>query len=166
MYLDAAGQLCSQYAPTSTGTAYNTNIIDLQAPGNPASAVVDGGVGEPWVWFTQVNTTFTSGGSATLGIVLQGNATDSTFGSGNVTVAQSLSQVIPVATLVKGFYGNTTYGTWRIPYPMDSLVRFLRFGSVIATAAMTAGSLDSWLLPMQVIPNQHAYPNNYTTANG
>lgn len=141
--LDSATQLAVAFAPTSTGTATVPNYIDAQAPGTPTAQSEDWGMGNDWIWFTQVNATFTSGGSATLAIQLIGNATDPTFASGNVTIVNA-TPAVPVATLVKGFEG-ASYGGWKIKYPRGSKVRYITMQTVIATAAMTAGSLNSWL---------------------
>lgn len=140
---DSSTQLAVAYAPTSTGTAAAPNYIDLQAPGTPTAQAGDWGMGNDWIWWTQVNVTFTSGGSATLQLQLQGNPTDTTFSSGNLVVIGPTTAV-PVATLVKGYEG-AAYGGWKYKYPRGSVVRYVRLQSIIATAAMTAGSINSWL---------------------
>lgn len=146
MILDSSTMIAglnAPFAPTATGTTSAPDYADLQTPGLPVSQALDFGMGNDWIWYTVVNTTFTSGGSATLALVLQGNPTDATFTSGNLTIVAA-TPAVPVATLVKGFEG-ASYGGWKIKYPRGTKVRYVRMQVVIATATMTAGDLKSWL---------------------
>lgn len=163
MILDNAAQLANAYAPTSTGTASAPNYMDLQPPGLPVSQAVDGGMGQDWVWYTVVNVAFTTSAAGTLAIQLQGNATDPTFGSGNVIV-DGPTQTVPAATLLKGFEG-VGYGGWKRKYPRGSLVRYIRLQSIITTGAMTAGSLNSWLTDDAMADNQ-TYAAGYSVIAG
>jgi hypothetical protein len=129
MLIDKQNQLSDAQAVTSTGSTASSNVIDLGVARDIA-----GGVVEALKLLTQVNTTFTSGGSATLQVQVQTSADNSSWS----TLAESAA--IPVASLVQGyrFFENG------VPGPTS---RYLRLNYVVGTAAMTAGKLDAALVP-------------------
>ena len=129
MLIDKQNQLSDAQAVTSTGSTASTNVIDLGVARDIAGGVVDARK-----LLIQVNTTFTSGGSATLQVQVQTSADNSSWS----TLAESAA--IPVASLVQGyrFFENG------VPGPTS---RYLRLNYVVGTAAMTAGKLDAALVP-------------------
>jgi len=129
MLIDKQNQLSDAQAVTSTGSTASSNVIDLGVARDIA-----GGVVEALKLLIQVNTTFTSGGSATLQVQVQTSADNSSWS----TLAESAA--IPVASLVQGyrFFENG------VPGPTS---RYLRLNYVVGTAAMTAGKLDAALVP-------------------
>jgi hypothetical protein len=129
MLIDKQTQLSDAQAVTSTGSTASSNVIDLGVARDIA-----GGVVEALKLLIQVNTTVTSGGSATLQVQVQTSADNSSWS----TLAESAA--IAVASLVQGyrFFENG------VPGPTS---RYLRLNYVVGTAAMTAGKLDAALVP-------------------
>jgi hypothetical protein len=144
MILDISTRLANAFAPTLVAATAAADYLDLLA-------AADAGMGNDWVWYTNIGLTFTSGGAGTLDLTLQGNLTDPTFSSDNLTILDS--GVIALATLVRGY-------EIKLKYPRGFNVRYLRVVATIATAAMTAGNLSSWLTndDMQDVK---AYPAGY-----
>ncbi len=150
MILDSATQLLAAYAPVTSGAAqWNNTYIDLLAKMVP-------GAGADIIWLVNVNTTATSGGSATVLHKLEGNPTDATFASGNVLLAQlpNTGTGTAVASVVAGLQFTTKI-------PRSAVVRYIRHTVTIGTADLTAGKFDSWLLNDDVQDNQ-AYAAGYT----
>ena len=86
-----------------------------------------------------VNTTLVGAG-ATVQMVLQDSADDTTFASVlNATTQTVASAVIPIAELVSGY-------EWTFPYSPNTVVRrYIRLRAVIATATITAGTITAGL---------------------
>ena len=132
-------------SPTSTGTSEPGSVIDtLDA--------ADWGMGNDWTWLINIITAFSTGSSPTLQFQLQGNPTDSTFTSGNVTVYDT--GTIAAATLIAGYM-------FAFKYPRGYTVRWLRMVQIVGTAAFTTGSYLSWLSNDQVQDNKY-FPAGYT----
>jgi hypothetical protein len=146
--LDAQSQLASAFAPTAVGTQVNGNYFD-------AGASEDLGKGNDILWYTRVGTSFTTGAGATVQFILQGNATDSTFASGNVTILQApMAAAVAAATLTAG-----TEFKFKIPRGVP--LRYYRLGVVIGTGVLTAGAVDSWIA-IDDMQDNISYPAAYT----
>lgn len=133
----------------AVGTHRSTNVIDLGAvgtiplpplKGTEPSAIQDIGRGPEVKCLIVVNTTFTSGGAATLQAILSaGTGTDGTdINAGEVTLFDS--GAIALATLVAGYRFK-----FRSFVPGTKL-RYLQVRYVIATAAMTAGAITAGII--------------------
>lgn len=131
-----------------TGTYVANNILDLGLLGIPTSTNGGGardlGVGDdPSLKLSVVATTaFTSGGSATLQIELDG-APDNGSGAPGTWTTMIQSQAIAVANLVAGELFPIDVPR---PAPGQALPRFLRLRYIIGTAAMTAGQCVSGIV--------------------
>lgn len=178
MILDAFLQFTAAAgdSPTLVQTTPSTNEIDLHMAGIPVLANGQGardmGVGDDpalklVAWVT---TTFTSGGAGTLQVVLQG-ATDNGAGAAAAYSSWWTSPVYALATLVAG----ARLFDMDMPRPPAGIAipRFVRMGWTIATAAMTGGTLKSWVVldrvdqPYQGTSNAilGGYPAGITIAN-
>lgn len=152
--LDAATQLASSYSPTLVTTNYPPFYLDTLA-------VADWGPGMGWTWYTEIFAAFTSGGAGTLDLQLIGNKTDPTFTSGNIIMRDT--GVVALATLIRGY-------EWRLKIDRDLIgttqaansVRYITLRAIIGTAAMTAGTLNSWVTRDEDLQDNHAYPAGYT----
>jgi uncharacterized ferredoxin-like protein len=142
MIIDSQNQFSAAQAVTSTGSTASTNVIDLGIARDIA-----GGVSEDIRLMVQVNTTFTSAGSATLQVQLQTSADNSAW----TTLAQT--DAIAVASLVQG------YKFWENGYAGPTS-RYIRLNYVVGTAAMTAGKIDAAIVPSLDI--QPVYARGYT----
>ncbi len=132
MMLDSTLQLANAYAPTSVATNVSGTYLDT-------SVIEDWGMGNSLIWLVMVNTTATSGGSATVQFLLQG-ATDSAFTSpATVAIAPVPGGTVAVAALTKGL-------AYFVKFPRGQTYRYYRVAVVIGTAALTAGKFDSWIL--------------------
>jgi hypothetical protein len=154
MILDAATQLAASYSPTLVTANFPPFYLDTLA-------IADWGAGAGWTWYTEVFATFTSGGAGTLDLALVGNQTDPTFGSGNIVMRDT--GVVALATLVKGY-------EWRLKIDRNLIgaalstnsVRYITLRATIGTAAMTAGTLNSWITSDENIQDRIEYPAGYT----
>lgn len=150
MILDANLQLAAAFSPTATGTTSAPNYIDLLA-------IQDAGMGNSLIWYVQTAAAATSGGAATLDFILQGNPSDPTFASGNVTVVDATQGVLT---------GFATYGLgfeYKLKYPRGFNVRYLRIQAVIATAVLTGGTFNSWIIGDQdAVQDNRPYAAGYT----
>lgn len=154
MFLDSLDQLLSDFAPTTGSSNYSKYIDRL--------AKMDDGAGDPLYIYGLVTTTAT-GATNTTQFKILGNATDPTFASGNVTLADS--GAIAVATLAAGyqfFRGNV------IPrQPAGSrentsaFYRYITCQVLIATADLTAGAFSVWVT-RQPIQDNFSYPRGYS----
>lgn len=126
MIIDSQLAFADAQAVTSLGDTASTNIIDT---GNAA----DEGIGENMFLVAQVDTTATSGGSATLTPVLSDSADGSTFA--DVVVGQATA----VASLTAGRQ------LMRLRLPIG-LRRYIRVTWRVGTAALTAGKFDAFLV--------------------
>lgn len=128
MIIDKELELSDAQAFTTVAEHVSTNVIDQGAEGDAIGREL---------WFRcKVATAFTSGGSATLVVLLETDG-DSAFGSAKQLW---ISSTIAVATLVKG------YNIARIKLPIGT-ERYIRATYTVAVAAMTAGALDCDLVP-------------------
>jgi hypothetical protein len=115
-------------AETTVATHASTNYIDLQ--GAASSIDKDNFV------VVSVNTTATSGGSATVQVTVETD--DNTGFSSAKTIYQS--SAVAVADLVQGY----EFFKDRLPV-VPELERYLRVTYTIGTAALTAGAFDAYL---------------------
>ena len=134
-------------SPTSHSSATpSTNTIDLGIARDLGGAVTD-------ELFLECGVTapFTSGGSATMQVQLQGSNDNSAWS----TLEQS--DAVPVASLVQGY----KYLAGRMVSPQSGTpFRYLRLNYVIGTADMTGGTLVAGLVPS--LQKNPAYPRGYT----
>ncbi len=124
MLLDSQLILSNAQAETAQGANVSTNVIDLGAAGDADRELFLN---------IRVDTTATSGGSATVAFSLVTSAAEA------LTSATTLfsTAAIPVADLVAGYQIRT-----RIPRGM---LRYLGAYITIATADLTAGKFDIFL---------------------
>jgi len=109
------------------------DVVDLTNTGR------DIGNGEPTMYLViQVDTTATSGGSATVAFSLVSDAQAAIATDGSATVHYN-SGAIPVATLAAG------YGAVAVPLPRGSYERYLGVLQTTAVAALTAGKINAFL---------------------
>lgn len=128
MIMDAQTALLDKVAITSTGTTYSNSYDTGVTPGNL-------GRGRPIRAKITVDTTFTSGGSATLQVNYVQSA-NSDLSSPDI-LATGLAAA--VATLIAGTY----VVDYVIP---DNTKRYVGFQIVVAVAAMTAGAATAALI--------------------
>jgi hypothetical protein len=133
-------------SPTGTGSTASTNIVDLGVARDIGGAVTD-----QLMLLCEVAAAFTSGGSATLQVQFQ-TAPDNGSGAPGSWVTLSQSDAIAVAALVQGY----KFLPGELPGPTQ---RFIRLNYVVGTAAMTAGTLKSALVPSLDV--QPVYPRAY-----
>lgn len=105
----------------------STNIVDLTKAGNRLDNLN---------FVAQVDTAFTSGGSATLVIALATCAT--TNGSFETLLT---TDAIPVASLVAG------YEAIKKAVPQTGVKRYVKVIYTVGAAAMTAGAVSAFLTP-------------------
>lgn len=132
----------------AVGTHRSTNVIDLGAPGtiyapplkgsNP-TAEIDLGKGRPIEVLILINETFTSGGAATLQVILSaGTGTDGTdINAGEVTLFDSTA--LALATLVAGYrFGARVF--------VSTKLRYIQTRYVIGAFDMTAGEISAGIV--------------------
>lgn len=138
--LDQNLVLSDAQAETTVAAHDSDNVIDMGAGydewGNAKIADYGEATKAPWL-HVRVNTTFTSGGSATLTAALQDSADNSSFAAASPAVS---SGSVAVADLSAGT------SLIRMPLP-PNLRRYVKLVYTIGTAAMTAGKLDAWVGP-------------------
>lgn len=115
-------------AETTTAAHDSDNYIDLQAAGIH--------VGDDLHLVARVNTTATSGGSATVKITFETD--DNTSFSSATTIYET--SAVPVASLTAGY----EFVNLEIPRTPE-MERYLHATITIATAALTAGKFDIFL---------------------
>lgn len=142
--LDANTKLSIAQAVTSTGDTASTNIYDSGSAASSDIGLNDG------LWINiVVDTTATSGGSATVQAVLQDSADGSTFADALV------GPVVPVASVVQGV-------ALLQACPPLGLRRYFRVVYRVATAALTAGKFTAFVsLDVQ---RNIARPSGFTVA--
>lgn len=124
----------------AAGTYFIGDVIDLRA-GGVGPVTTDIGNGEPIYFVAQVAVAATSGGSATLQLVVASDAQATITTNGTETRHWISPAAIPVASLVAGF----VIAVVELP-PFPSLYeRFLGILQITGTAAFTAGSIDAFL---------------------
>lgn len=153
--LTAPAAVLTPYAPTTVGTHTNT------APYIDRMVLMDDGTGADVTFIVYVSTTATSNGSATVQFKLLGNATDITFASGNVVLADS--GAIAVATLVAGyrFVAKIPRQNFASVEPTTAYYRYLALSVVIGTADLTAGAFNAWI-SNDGIQDNNSYKAGYT----
>jgi len=145
MLMDKANTFSTSASPTSVATT-TSDVIDLGIARDIGGAVTD-----DLYLLCEVVTAFTSGGSGTLQVQLQGSTDNSTF------VILEQSDAIAVASLVQGY--KFLQGRMVSP-PSSTLYRYLRLAYVVGTAAMTAGALTAGLVP--ALQHSPVYAGGYT----
>ena len=149
----SSGQDLGQVA----GTYTSTNIVDigigLQTTANPSGLAIPGvaagggardlGIGDGLKLLVQVIEAFTSGGAATLQVVLQG-AVDNGAGAPAAFSSWWSSPVYALATLNAG----SRLLDIDMPRPPDGIAmpRYLQLSYIIGTATTTAGTVDAYVL--------------------
>lgn len=130
MILDSQEQFSSgQSIVAAAGDVVSTNIYDT-------GAAADVGIGEELYIVARIGTAVTSGGAATVQVVLQ-TADDAGFTT-NLTEFP-LSSALALAALT----ANTEIVKSRLPI---GLRRYLRIVYRIGTAATTAGTVDAFIV--------------------
>ena len=143
--LDSQTNLATAQAVTSTGDTATTNIYDS---GSDASG--DHSMTGENLWINAVvDTTFTSGGSATIQAVLQDSSDGSTWAD------KTMGPAVAVA--------NATAGTTLLQMqPPTGLRRYFRIVWRVGTAAMTAGKATAYV--SNTIQRNVARPSGFTVA--
>lgn len=153
--LTAPAGVLTPFAPTTVAAHINTaSYIDRLVS-------MDDGLGMVLDFYVDVTTAATSGGAATVDFQLLGNATDPTFASGNVVVADS--GVIPFATLVLGYQiclklSQQAYAEFQTT---GTQPRYYALNMQIAGAALTAGAVNAWLTMDRSIAGNLQYKAGY-----
>lgn len=126
-YLDAQLVLSNAQADTEVSAHDSTNKLDLGAVRDYV------GQGQDLVLNVVVNTTFTSGGAATLAVAVLSCATvDGSYTTHVSTPALALAGLTAGTILLQ------------ITLPPD-IERYLKLTYTIGTAVMTAGAIDAWI---------------------
>lgn len=138
MILDERTEIADATA-ANTGVAGTYLIGDVIDTGIAGSSTVanDLGLGESLWFVVQVDTTFTSGGSATVAFHLASDAGASIATDGSASYHFSTS-AIPVATLVAGY----TIAAVRVP--SGTYERYVGLLQTTAVAALTAGKVNAF----------------------
>lgn len=129
-----------QSIAAAAGTVVSTNVIDLRALGTipqGGSPIGDVGRSPNIKWGTQITTTVTSGGAATIDFRLCQSANNDLS---SPTVLAS-SGAVALATMVAGYWVPAV--TRDVP-PVTA--RYLGMNYVIATATTTAGNVWAGIL--------------------
>jgi len=144
--LDISDQLATAFAPT-TGTS------------SPAGVYIDrlikmyDGMGASVIFYGNIASQMTSGGSATVDFILQGD-NDPAFGTA-ATVCET--GAVAVASLVAGY-------EFKIKIPrLPTAYRYYRLAVTIAVANLTGGSVNAWLTNDDMQDNV-SYAAGYTVA--
>ena len=132
MIMDKQLILSDNQAFTAQAEAISTNVIDFGALG-----LGDKGIGGSVMeLLVRVSTVFTSGGAATLVLLVEMD-NDEAFGS---ATALFTSATLALATVA---VAGATLVHMRLPINME---RYLRCTYTIGTADMTAGAVDAFVL--------------------
>lgn len=135
MILDERNEFADATALGTSGTGRQLvgDVIDL-------GVARDIGVGEHLYLVLQVDTAFTSAGSATVSFELASDAQGAIAVDGTASV-HFATAAIPVATLVAG------YQIAKIAIPMEGTAyeRYLGVIANVGTAALTAGKVNAFL---------------------
>lgn len=149
MILDALTKFSGAQALTAQGTIASTNVMDLGVARDMGVAHYELKI------LAQVVTTFTSNGAATLQVLVQGSTDNSTF----YTMAEG--PVVALASLVAG--ARPLQIDMPRPAAGQAVPRYLRLAYVVATADMTAGTIDGYLVVDR--RDNHFYPSGITILN-
>lgn len=144
MILDERTEFCDATA-LNTGGAASYLIGDVYDTGNDGINDVDG-----LFLVINVDTTATSGGSATAAFHLCSDAQAAIAVDGTATYHFSTA-AIPVATLVAGYY------VCKVALPKGTYERYLGVLQTTAVAAFTAGKVNAFLTHNP--PTTKAFPN-------
>lgn len=125
----------------AAGDIVSTNVYDT-------GAAADSGAGEPFYIYAKLNAAVTSGGAATLQVVLQDSADNSTFAD-----VQTLTPALALASLT----ANKELCRARIPV---GIRRYLRLVWRIGAATTTAGTASGYIVK-DVQAQQYA-PSGFT----
>ncbi len=134
MLLDKQNQFSDGQAISVLGDTASSNVIDLKVARDIGGAVTDS-----LYLLCQVTTAFTSGGSATMAVAVQGSNTE---GSGYTDLYKS--PAVAVASLVQGY--KFLQGPL-LSMLSTALYRYLRLNFTVAVASMTAGNITAGLTP-------------------
>ena len=143
--LTAPSGVLTPFAPTTVGSnILTTSVIDRIVP-------MDDGAGECITFFAYCATTVTSAGAATVEIQLLGNATDPTFSSNNVVLADT--GAIGKATWVQGYRTQVFKVPRAAIYKYENALnttgagplRYFTINVIIGTATLTAGAFNAWI---------------------
>jgi len=143
--LDQSTKLASAQAVTSTGDTASTNVYDSGSANTSDLSMT----GENLYINAVVDTTATSGGSATLQAVLQDSADNSTFA--DVLIGKEVA----VASLTAGTVLLQTT-------PPVGMRRYFRIVWRVGTAALTAGKFTAYV--SNTIQRNVARPSGFTVA--
>lgn len=138
MILDERNEFCDATALNTGGAASYLlgDVIDL------GSISRDIGVGQPLWCVIQVDTTATSGGSATGAFALASDAQAAIAVDGSATIHWQ-SSARAVATLTAG----TVIAAFALPQGPPEYERYLGILQTTAVAAFTAGKINAFLTP-------------------
>ena len=142
------------------GTYFSNNTLDLHIQGLPVLTSGQGardiGIGDDPAMklLVMVGTTFTSGGSPTLSVAIQG-AQDNGSGAPGAFTSWYSTPAYALASLVAG----ARLMDMDMPRPPDGIAipRFLRLAYTIAAATTTAGTALSY-----IVLDRHDLPYNST----
>ena len=129
MLMDKQTELSDAQAVTATGDTASENVIDTEN-------ALDVGIGEHAYLVSQIQTTLTSGGAATVQVILE-TATDEAFTS-PVEAAAGPVKTIGTDTVDAG----TTMFKAKLP---TGLLRYIRVAYRVGTAVLTAGKFDTFV---------------------
>jgi len=129
MILDSQEVFSAAQAVTAVGDTASTNQLDTLS-------TADDGIGEDISLYVKVNTAFTSGGAATMQVVLQASADNATY------TDKYLSPVYALAALTVGQVLVNAV----IPIGPQTAPRYLRVAYRVGTTTFTAGSMDAFLV--------------------
>lgn len=156
MFLDSLDQVMSLYAPTdhTAGFTFQSYIDRLAAMENAA--------GEPLWGYVNVNTAVTSSAAATVQFQIWGNASDTTFASGNVVLADS--GAIAKATLVAGYQIPLAMSRQAFQHYLakTSFLRYLTIACSIGTTDLLTGKFNAWFTIRPPVNDALSYPAGYS----
>lgn len=146
MYLDSRTEIADALA-MNTGAAgtYNIgNVIDTRSFGSGGSTYTDPNVtkdfeGSELYLMIQIDTTATSGGSATAQFQLVSDST-STISTDGTQSIHYIGPAVAVASLTAGYLYCC------VPLPRGSYERYVGVQQVTAVAAFTAGKINAFLV--------------------
>ncbi len=152
--LDLTNQVMSSFSPT-TGASFDDYIDALAktelAAGNPVDVIIN-----------VAAAVTAAGGASEVQFQLIGHATDPTFASGNIILADS--GAIAKATLVLGYQIRMTAKRQNIvsQEPTSAFARYFTILVTITTNALTAGKFNGWIAPSESPQDNLSYPAGYT----
>lgn len=147
--IDYEGQFSSAQAITST--AASTNVLDLLI-------ARDIGVGDTQEINVYTVAAFTSGGTPTLQVSLQGSVDNATFYDIN------MSPVIAMSALVAGthIFAVPMARLFQPNMQAVGMPRYIRLNYVVASGPFTGGTINAWIGADLDRQAYYTYPRNYT----